>query len=121
MVRKILLIDDLRDFKLISDDTTIVVARSSEEALNILREHHDWDEIWLDHDLGTVDGVEDTIMPVVDYLVEYTHTHKGERVGRRFFIHSSNPAGVENIKRALATVGIPAFKISGNISLTAER
>jgi len=86
----ILVIDDLRTFNF-----EAVYARTSEEGLYAIG--FPWfNEIWLDHDLGG----DDTVMPVVLRLEEmgwegipYPANH--------IVVHSSNPPGVRNIRRAL--------------------
>lgn len=89
----ILFIDDLRDPppSLVGD---IIVARTSVDALNILKTDTQvsFDEIWFDHDLGG----DDTTMPVVDYLC-YLSAHDTPASVGRFVVHSANPVGVRTI------------------------
>lgn len=109
----ILLIDDLRSFKSSvleelnrnEPNTLVRICRSSGAAVEELAKSDiEWDQIWFDHDLGMVDGEDDTTMNVVDYLIFR------DRIGeplpvKSFVIHSANPVGVVNIDRALRSIG----------------
>lgn len=109
----ILLVDDLRSFKpsvleqldRSEPNSKIWVRRSSGTAVEELaKDDRVWDQIWLDHDLGMVDGEDDTTMSVVDYLI--FRARIGEPVPvKSFIIHSANPVGVSNIARALDSIG----------------
>lgn len=76
-----LFVDDLRD----PPDSSWTVARTSAEALAIIRGGAILTELSLDHDLGG----DDTTRPVVLYLAE----HGGWPAMVR--VHSANPVGVE--------------------------
>jgi hypothetical protein len=92
-----LVIDDLRTHV---DGGTH--ARTSAEGLVIVTQQ--WDEIWLDHDLGP----DDDIMTVVDVLCRAafegmpycTHLKRTP-----MFVHSQNPVGAANVVRSLAKYG----------------
>lgn len=101
-MKTVLLIDDLRVFRKVEADTTLYVARNSGQALAILEAHPDehWDEIWFDHDLGTVNDAIDTTLPVVDYLAEKAFFGNPVSVGLAY-VHSSNPVGVKAILATL--------------------
>lgn len=109
----ILLVDDLRSFKpsvleqldQSEPNSKIWVRRSSGTAVEELaKDDRVWDQIWLDHDLGMVDGEDDTTMSVVDYLI--FRARIGEPIPvKSFIIHSANPVGVSNIARALDSIG----------------
>lgn len=86
-----LYVDDLRDPP--GDDW--VVARTSDQALDILREGTSVSEISLDHDLGG----DDTTRPVVLYLCEHGSWPDVVRV------HSANPVGVEWIEGMVRRYG----------------
>lgn len=103
---KILLIDDLRNFRFVPEGTEVVAARTSAEALAVLAdEQTHWDEIWFDHDLGEPNGADpDTTMPVVDYLSERAFFGNPVSVGK-VFIHSSNPPGVRQMAASLTRFG----------------
>ena len=79
-----ILIDDVRGFK---DERPALVARSSEEALSLLKGlgHKRIDHLWLDHDLGGAD----TIRPVVDLMVRLAGTGAPLNVGL-VHIHTAN-------------------------------
>jgi hypothetical protein len=78
------LVDDVRGFR---DKRPALVARSSQEALDLLNELRDERiaDLWLDHDL---EG-EDTIRPVVELLVLLAKEGTPQDVGQ-VHIHSSN-------------------------------
>ena len=81
------LIDDVRGFR---DGRPALVARSSQDALELLDELGDTriDHLWLDHDLVG----DDTIRPVVELLVQLARTGSPLNVGQ-IHIHSSNVGG----------------------------
>lgn len=101
---KILLIDDLRNFRHVVDGHEVTVARTSQEALSILAQDNVWDEVWFDHDLGEVDGRIDTIMPVVDYFAEQAFNDTPVDAGI-VYVHSSNPVGVKQMMASLQNYG----------------
>ena len=106
----ILLIDDLRHFKpeilrSAQPDSYLRICRSSQSAVEVLgTDDRSWDQVWLDHDLGMVNGEEDTIMAVVDYIV-YRHEQGDPLPVENYIIHSSNTVGVKNIAMALSSIG----------------
>lgn len=87
---RILLVDDLRNFRPeISKTHSVMIARTSKDALSILSEDPDgFDAIFLDHDLGG----EDTTRPIAFYLEEKAFLEDWYPVGR-IFIHTSNSVG----------------------------
>lgn len=74
----------------------VIYARSSSHALQQLKQEQDWDEIWLDHDLGG----DDSTMPVVDYLVERAIFEHPVAV-RQIIVHTANPVGRAKIVQTL--------------------
>lgn len=100
----VLLIDDLRDFKVEPENTAMTVVRNSAEALKVLEGQNTWDEIWFDHDLGEVDGRIDTTMRVVDYLSEKSFNGDPVNVGT-VYIHTSNPVGRKQIQASMHRFG----------------
>lgn len=98
ITQTILLIDDLRSFNdrvsEIYKDAEVVVTRNSVEALEYLKANTttEFASIWLDHDLGIVNGAKDTIMPVVDFLCEQGFIGSPIYV-ETIYIHTSNPVG----------------------------
>jgi hypothetical protein len=81
------LVDDVRGFK---DGRPALIARSSQDALSLLeglREER-IDDLWLDHDLVG----DDTIRPVVDWMVHRARTDSPLNVGM-IHIHTSNVGG----------------------------
>ncbi|MFJ9350994.1 cyclic-phosphate processing receiver domain-containing protein [Streptomyces sp. NPDC101237] len=89
----ILGIDDLRPLP-----RATRIARTSDEGIQLLQEHHDRyiDELWLDHDLGG----DDSILPVVTLMEEAAFNGHPFRIGT-VFVHSANPIGAETIVRSL--------------------
>lgn len=113
-MKTILLIDDLRVFKPDFDLTgmEVHIARTSKEALTLLQDNpeKEWDEIWFDHDLGMVDGKEDTTLPVVDYLA--LQTFEGNRITvRTAYIHTSNSAGARDLTTPLQRWGYKTVRV----------
>lgn len=104
MMMKILLIDDLRNFRVVVEGHEVTVARTSQEALTILAADNVWDEVWFDHDLGEVDGKIDTIMTVVDYFAEQAFNDTPVDVGI-VYVHSSNPVGVRQMMASMQNYG----------------
>ena len=71
-----------------------LVAHTSQEAIDIIKEFGLPDFIDFDHDLGTLpDGSTDTSMIVIDYLI---NNHFDACVD--FKVHSKNPVGAANIE-----------------------
>lgn len=90
---KILIIDDVRNFELdpiVMGEHEITYARTSEEGINLLPQEK-WGQVWLDHDLGG----EDTIEPVVDYIIK----NKDDFLLtiENIFVHSMNTVAQERI------------------------
>lgn len=106
----ILLIDDLRNF-IVAPEGEVVIARSSQEALDYLDAHEGdhFSEIWLDHDLGK----SDTIMHVVDYLNErgFYENHVDVDV---IYVQSSNPVGVKQMLAGFARYGYHAVRVDAS-------
>lgn len=99
---KILLIDDLRspraDFK---GTHEFSIARNSEEALAILREHPEFDAAFFDHDLGG----DDTTRKVATFLREQKFTGNVVPI-HEYYIHTANPVGAQWLKAELSDVGL---------------
>lgn len=114
----ILLVDDLRDFREevlnaafnpgTSDEPIEVylrICRTSQSAVETLaKDERVWDQVWLDHDLGQVQGEDDTTMNVVDYIL-FRNENGDPLPVHNYIIHSSNPVGVKNIAMALDSIG----------------
>lgn len=91
---RVLVIDDVRTF-----DFPATYARTSYEGIKALKENN-YDEVWLDHDLGMLDGTDDTIKRVVLYL-EYL-AHRGTPYPATIVVHTANPVGRNMIVAALS-------------------
>ena len=101
-IPRILLIDDLRDFR---DARDCITARTSAEALEFLKLGGEFDEIWFDHDLGLLaNGVPDTTMVIVDFLSELAYNGTLYPVGL-VYVHTSNPVGGKQIAASLENYG----------------
>jgi hypothetical protein len=108
---KTIVIDDLRFFRDRTRPATML--KNSKLALAYLEEHKDehFDELWLDHDLGEVNGHIDTIMVVVDYLAERAFNGNPFNVDL-ILVHTSNPVGAKQI---LATLGNYGYTVKREI------
>ena len=93
------LVDDVRGFK---DQRPALVARSSQEALSLLKVLGDRriDHLWLDHDLGG----QDTIRPVVDLMVELARAGSPLNVGL-VHIHTANVGAGQWMRLELVGAG----------------
>jgi len=109
MGRRILFVDDVRDFQDLKEGDTLVTARTSEEALAHLTDYRyppfDW--IWLDFDLGGVFGqldLYDTAMPIALLLAELAFYGKPYPCDT-IFIHTMNPVGQQAMTLLLDRFG----------------
>lgn len=107
---KILLIDDLRNFV---DNREATIARNSRDALEILSNDNDWDEIWFDHDLGIVDGAIDSVMSVVDFMSGQAFMDAPVNVGT-VYVHTSNPVGAKQIMSSLTRYGYKCVRVNAS-------
>lgn len=100
----ILLVDDERSFRPgIADGYEVTVARTSAEALKVLRSASTpFVQVWLDHDLGG----EDTAMPVARFLSEHPELCDGEVI-----IHSANQVGAANLRSCILGI-LPVRSVS---------
>jgi hypothetical protein len=95
----ILVVDDLRYFGETYKDCIIHYALNSKDALCFLNDKTNFDmlsEIWLDHDLGLVDGIEDDIEPVINWLEEKAHAGDCSHISD-IRILTNNPVGFQKI------------------------
>lgn len=114
-MKTILLIDDLRVFRKVDAEAELHVARNSAEALAILQANPDkhWDEVWFDHDLGTVNDAIDTTLPVADHLAERAFFDNPVSIGTAY-IHSSNPVGVRALTTTLQRYGYKTVRVQAD-------
>lgn len=105
-MKKILLIDDLRVFRVTPEDAEVTTARTSADAMQVLLEAPDaiWDEVWFDHDLGSRTIDNDTTRKIADYFCERAFNDNPVNV-KHVYVHSSNSAGVKYIYDGLKTYG----------------
>lgn len=86
-----LFIDDIR----YPQNSNDVIARNSEEAINIIRSHGMPKRISFDHDLGG----DDTSIVFIRWLTDYLLDHPTNLPNDfSYDIHSANPVGAENIR-----------------------
>lgn len=85
-----------------ADHYEIVHAYRRLEAILLLGKH-EFDEIWLDHDLGGPG----TGMDVVDFLCKYPEDYPGVHV----FVHSMNIIRADEMVRRLVDAGYPASRV----------
>ena len=122
-MKTVLLIDDLRVFRVTDPYSDLAIARTSAEALEILKAEpeKEWDEIWFDHDLGfTPDGEPDTTLPVADYLAERSFFLDPVKVGI-VFIHTSNPVGARTLTVTLNRYGYHTRQVHAESILTIDQ
>lgn len=94
---KILVIDDLRNpLEWMKNDNDIVIARTSDDAMEILQGETAFDQIYFDHDLGG----DDTTRPAALYLEELAYFGNAYPVGE-VIVHTSNSTGGDWIVRGL--------------------
>lgn len=88
-----LFIDDIRNpnFEL---DIEIKIARSSNDAISILKEFGILNQISFDHDLGGDDTSITYINTLTDYIID--NNVKFPK-GFKYYVHSQNPVGAQNI------------------------
>lgn len=105
-MKNILLIDDLRVFRVAPQDAVVTTVRNSEEAMRVLvgAPNEVWDEVWFDHDLGSRTIDNDTTRKIADYFCERAFNDNPVKV-KHVYVHSSNSAGVKYIYDGLKTYG----------------
>lgn len=90
-----------------SGHEVVVIVRAAQDAIRLLREQV-WDLLCLDHDLGdceTPGSSPGTGYEVAEWIAEHE-----DRRPARIVLHSFNPVGVANMKRALGNAVIaPGF------------
>lgn len=96
------LVDDVRVFR---DGREALLARTSAEALSLLRalDGRFVDELWLDHDLVG----DDTVQPLVDHLVARAAAGEPLPVGR-IHVHSANVRAGHRVNAELLAAGYPS-------------
>lgn len=95
---RILLIDDLRNFRdgIINDPSNLWIARNSEQAIELL-DSLSFDAVWWDHDLGG----DDTTTVVADYLLKQAILSGDVPQIGTCYIHTSNPVGAIDLRNTL--------------------
>lgn len=109
MPKRILVIDDVRNYPFDPDDVGYV-ARTAVEGFRLMEAEPGFDEIWLDFDLGSTTGLPewsrsyDTAMPCALWLAEQAFFGVPYRVGK-VVIHTANPVGREAMELLLRRFG----------------
>jgi hypothetical protein len=91
----ILFVDDTRTFPDHPEDCVVTVRTAAEAIVELRMPKVQWDEIWLDFDLGGVYGqmeLYDTAMPVALWLAEQAFYGCSYKV-KQIMIHTGNPVG----------------------------
>lgn len=99
----ILVIDDNKEVPTY-DFTDVTYARTVAAGIEQLDKHGPWDEIWLDHDMGTLPGTltVSEIWPVVDWLVNREiAAEEPTDWPRTIRVISYNPVGAMRMRMAL--------------------
>lgn len=114
----IVLIDDERSFRSHVAVDDLLVFRHSGEALNWLAQVQDVevDQLWLDHDLGSMNETTDSVMPVVKELVNMVRNHTAPKI-HQVVVHTANPIGAQNIVGYLSPY-FPVVRVRANDYLT---
>ena len=92
-----LVIDDQRIFR-----GDFVHATTSQEGIELLHSQ-EWDEVWLDHDLGS-----DSEGSGSDIVRNIVATHPQVEL---FIIHSMNPVAAERMLSDIVKAGYPAIRV----------
>lgn len=111
----ILLIDDERDFRS-HVGAADVIARTTADGLSAVRALLDSGQgaqVWLDHDLGEVDGVATDVMPVVDLLLE----RAADAHALSLVVHTQNSVGGQTMVRSLRRAGLDVNRVDARTYL----
>ena len=122
----VLLVDDTRTFR---DGRKHSRARTSAEALAALGRVRDYGhgQLWLDHDLGIVDGAVDSTPPVLDEstLPVLDELARAASDGDPYpfdlvVVHTSNPVGAATIMQVLERWGYASRRVPSADELVDE-
>lgn len=104
-----MLVDDTRTFR---DGREHLRARTSREALAVLRDLGVGitGQLWLDHDLGVVDGCTDSTLPVLDELARAACVDRPYGF-REVLVHTANPVGAATLMQVLRRWGYPCRRV----------
>lgn len=92
-----LFIDDERIAERLYPTKDMVTVRSYAEGVEYVTKHGLPEFVSFDHDLGMVDGTEETGYTFAKFLIEYMMTHN-INTPFKYNVHSANPVGSANIK-----------------------
>ena len=114
MTRRILILDDIRsdgdigiDIPHFSGDDkepkdSVLIARTYTMAIQALSLLGPWDEVYLDHDLGSVNGK--TGYDVILWLEERALLYRFDLIPKKLICISSNPAGAKRINEGWESI-----------------
>lgn len=99
----ILFIDDERDpsYVGLTDKDNYKVARTSQAAIDMVKEFGVPNFIHFDHDLGWNEGTFDTTMRFLEWLILYDMDKNIISETILWAVHSMNPVGAENLDRKM--------------------
>lgn len=117
----ILLIDDDRDFRP-HIGRADMIARTPQAGLDAVRALLDSGEsaqVWLDHDLGKIDGHIVNVMPIVDLLI----ARCDDAANLSLVVHTQNNAGARTMLNALRRVHLHVTRVAASdyLHVTEER
>lgn len=84
--------------RLVIDDVRVFIfhvthyARNNQDAMIAIRDMGPWDEVWLDHDLGSSFNENETIYPTLMMILEAAFYGSPFQLGT-CYIHTDNPVG----------------------------
>lgn len=110
--RQILVVDDRRLFAFDAH-----YARTAAAGVAALSAGQEYDEIWLDHDLGEPPR---EIWPVVELLEQLAHENRFPVRGA-ILVCSDNPAGAERIRLALERSGYQVRRVDAKPYLASSQ
>lgn len=109
----IVIIDDERDFINRKRYETSLVFRNCFDAIDFFEKHEGEPvaELWLDHDLGMIDGKEHDIFTFIDYLEHLHHHSDWLPVIDKIYVHTANPVGAQRMIKALNHIGYHTTRV----------
>ncbi len=113
---RILILEDesirREEFEKCFKDGSITFCDTADQAIKLLNEEQ-WDEVWLDHDLGDYNGKR-FLNPYTNngYVVAQWLEKHPRKKPKTIYIHSINSVGAANMKSALPeAIQIPFYKL----------
>jgi len=93
-------IDDIRD----QPDSSWILVRDLESAMELIKESIERiTVISFDHDLGTINDIPVTSIPIAEYLEELAYN--GQYPSQlKLQVHSANPVGIKNLNAIFKSI-----------------